>query len=199
MIHPTTLEIIYKEEYGIPIWQLENTDEVAWNAHSADQCLDEICVLHNMTEHNMRSFPQHWRSDRGIVERVTPFGCACPDPDQIPFLKRIHPTVWRYDLIHGCVANPADPLVSVCSPWSIDNVPAAWINKQYAVTEDGRVWSYVNGYERPVELSQRDIRKRKFKVDRLVLSAWRGPGSEILHLDGNLDNNALDNLLWVTG
>jgi hypothetical protein len=39
----------------------------------------------------MRSWPQHWRGDRGIIERVCDHGIGHPDPDDR-----------NRDKIHGC-------------------------------------------------------------------------------------------------
>jgi hypothetical protein len=83
-------------------WKLEHSKEVLINTHSPDQCLDEVCVLHNMTDHSMRSFPQHWRDDRAIMERICTHGVGHPDPDQIPFWQRTRSGNWEYEMIHGC-------------------------------------------------------------------------------------------------
>jgi hypothetical protein len=39
----------------------------------------------------MKEWPQNWREDRGIMERICPHGIGHPDPDD--------PTT---DKIHGC-------------------------------------------------------------------------------------------------
>ena len=49
--------------------------------HSAEWCEGRTCAIHNMTDHSMRSFPQHFRGDRGIMERICPHGIGHPDPD----------------------------------------------------------------------------------------------------------------------
>ena len=88
----------------------------------------------------------------------------------------------------------------------------------YAITKDGRVWSkprkdsmgrkqggsYLsiqkqNGYYH-IPLYQDRVIKRK-KVHRLVLETFVGPcpeGMECRHLDGNPQNNNLNNLKWGT-
>lgn len=61
--------------------QLEHTSEVLENVHRGDECAGPACAIHRRTEHSMRSFRQHWRSDRGIMERICPHGIGHPDPD----------------------------------------------------------------------------------------------------------------------
>ena len=72
-------------------YKLEHSDEVLTNVHPTTACKGEYCTIHNMSDHSMRSFPQHWRSDRGIMERTCPHGIGHPDTDD--------PTT---DRIHGC-------------------------------------------------------------------------------------------------
>lgn len=60
--------------------QLEHSD-VILHAHPRIACAGEACTLHNRTDHHMRAFPQLWRDDRGIMERVCPHGIGHPDPD----------------------------------------------------------------------------------------------------------------------
>ena len=62
-------------------------------SHEPDACASHTCSLHNRSSHSMRSFPQHWRSDRGIMERICPHGVGHPDPDCIYAMA---------DLTHGC-------------------------------------------------------------------------------------------------
>jgi len=75
--------------------QLENTDIII-NVHDADLCHGELCTIHNRSNHIMRSFPQHWRSDRAIMERVCPHGVGHPDPDEYKL------TVSKWEAVHGC-------------------------------------------------------------------------------------------------
>lgn len=197
-------------------YQLEHTDIWLTNVHEEGRCAGEFCTIHNKSEHSMRGFPQDWRSDIGVMERVNPFGGACPDPDS-PWPK--DSSNW----VHGCIMNPAYPSVGMCSPWFIDGVEAAWINQSYAVTKDGRVWSFLRlqGPKRgnlsvvdytvtPKNLKQNDNGKGYKNVcltingkheckyvHRLVLDAWKGEcpeGMESRHLDGDRSNNNLENL-----
>lgn len=71
--------------------QLENSNEVLTAYHHAGMCEGCPCTLHNRTNHHMRAWPQHWRGDRGMMERICPHGVGHPDPDDI-----------TADTVHGC-------------------------------------------------------------------------------------------------
>lgn len=74
---------------------LEHTKISLW-AHKKDQCAGDRCTIHNLSNHSMRSFPQWWRGDRGIMERTCPHGVGHPDPDD--YNVRMH----AYEGVHGC-------------------------------------------------------------------------------------------------
>lgn len=74
---------------------LEHTDIIV-NTHHKGYCEGQYCTIHYRSDHSMRSFPQWWRSDRGIMERTCPHGIGHPDPDDIKILTRIDSGV------HGC-------------------------------------------------------------------------------------------------
>lgn len=59
---------------------LENSDTTLYT-HRAEQCAGDACTIHNRSDHSMRAFPQHWRGDRGIMERICEHGVGHPDPD----------------------------------------------------------------------------------------------------------------------
>lgn len=71
--------------------KLEHSEEVLVNVHDQGKCKGEYCTIHDMSDHHMRSFPQHWRGDRYMMERICPHGVGHPDPDD--------PTD---DTVHGC-------------------------------------------------------------------------------------------------
>ena len=75
--------------------KLENSD-VILRAHKEDVCFGEFCTIHNRSDHSMRSFPQHWRSDRAIMERICPHGVGHPDPDE--YKIRLN----KHEGVHGC-------------------------------------------------------------------------------------------------
>jgi hypothetical protein len=75
--------------------QLEHSDTILTGVHSPIDCFGESCTIHNRSNHHMRGWPQHWRSDRGIMERICHHGVGHPDPD----------SPWTFDSsnwIHGC-------------------------------------------------------------------------------------------------
>ena len=71
---------------------LEHSSQELVNVHSLEDCEGDVCPIHKLTDHSMRSFPQHWRDDRGIMERICPHGVGHPDPDD----------VLNEDRVHGC-------------------------------------------------------------------------------------------------
>jgi hypothetical protein len=75
--------------------QLENSDEILYT-HPKPACLGDYCTIHNRSDHSMRSFPQHWRTDRAIMERICPHGVGHPDPDEYKL------TLSKYEGVHGC-------------------------------------------------------------------------------------------------
>lgn len=54
------------------------------------------CCIHNPSDHHMRDWPQQWRSDRHIMERVCKHGIGHPDPDDLRIVLGHDPGV------HGC-------------------------------------------------------------------------------------------------
>jgi hypothetical protein len=83
--------------------QLENSDVVLTGVHNSEDCLGEFCTMHKRSNHPMRSFPQHWRSDRAIMERICPHGVGHPDPDDIKISMFDHSSgKTNYELVHGC-------------------------------------------------------------------------------------------------
>jgi uncharacterized CHY-type Zn-finger protein len=59
--------------------------------HSKEKCKGEYCCIHNHSDHRMKNWPQNWRYDRMIMERICPHGVGHPDPDDL-----------TPDRIHGC-------------------------------------------------------------------------------------------------
>lgn len=71
-------------------YRLEHADEVLRNVHDPSVCEGRPCAVHNKTDHRMRSFPQYWRADRGIMERTCPHGIGHPDPDERNGIDKTH-------------------------------------------------------------------------------------------------------------
>lgn len=64
--------------------------------HEDVLCDGRHCPIHNPSNHPLKDAPTHWRTDRGIMERVCEHGVGHPDPDDIK--------VWRdhHESVHGC-------------------------------------------------------------------------------------------------
>ena len=74
---------------------LEHTEWVI-HTHRAEHCMGDRCTIHKRSDHSMRAFPQHFRTDRGIMERVCPHGIGHPDPDDYAV------QLSKAEGIHGC-------------------------------------------------------------------------------------------------
>ena len=74
--------------------KLEHTEYDLY-CHDKQKCIGENCTVHNRSNHSMRSFPQNWRGDRAIMERICPHGIGHPDPDDFKTKN------WS-EFIHGC-------------------------------------------------------------------------------------------------
>ena len=77
--------------------QLENSEQILKGVHSLEDCKGEYCTIHNMSDHHMRSWRQHWRGDWGFMERICPHGIGHPDPDE--YLLTVKPFLGA---VHGC-------------------------------------------------------------------------------------------------
>ena len=74
----------YLDEHGL----------VAKHVHDAARCAGRPCVMHNPSDHHMRSWPLHWRDDRVFFERICPHGVGHPDPDCVSYDPNVS--------LHGC-------------------------------------------------------------------------------------------------
>lgn len=75
---------------------LEHTSKFFKSMHALKTCAGQVCTIHNRSDHSMRSFPQHWRGDRMIMERICPHDIGHPDPDEFRILTG------KDDGVHGC-------------------------------------------------------------------------------------------------
>lgn len=71
--------------------------------HGASQCRgpladngNPVCCIHNPSDHHMVTWPQNWRGDKGIMERLCSHGTGHPDPDDL----KVRTTTWAG--VHGC-------------------------------------------------------------------------------------------------
>lgn len=60
---------------------LEHTDTAISRVHPPAQCSGRHCTIHNRSNHRMRGWPQSYRSDTGVMERICEHGIGHPDPD----------------------------------------------------------------------------------------------------------------------
>jgi hypothetical protein len=67
--------------------------------HPGAVCEGRPCVIHNPTDHHMRTWPLLWRDDRAIFERVCEHGVGHPDPDQFDYWRDIGQEAQG---VHGC-------------------------------------------------------------------------------------------------
>lgn len=78
---------------------VDDYGQVVSPVHSPNICLnDKGCTVHNPSNHPMQSFPQLWRGDRGIMERICPHEIGHPDPDEIRLIGKYG---WA-EAVHGC-------------------------------------------------------------------------------------------------
>lgn len=80
---------------------LEHNDKaVIHNVHPERACEGQkACPIHFLSLHHMRHFPQVFRDDNGLMERICNHGIGHPDPDGLHY--------WRdrgmeYMGVHGC-------------------------------------------------------------------------------------------------
>ena len=93
-----SLESVEFAEYWVE-WALENVEpfylehqNYGFNKmHDMKKCAGQFCTIHNRSDHSMRSFPQVYRWDKALMERICPHGIGHPDPDEI-----------NPDTVHGC-------------------------------------------------------------------------------------------------
>lgn len=79
-------------------WTMPNGIRLT-GVHDKRNCRGRACVVHHPTKHHMRKWTLHWRSDRGIFERICPHGIGHPDPDQYDYWREIGA---EYEGVHGC-------------------------------------------------------------------------------------------------
>jgi hypothetical protein len=96
-------------------------------AHPKDRCAgDERCAIHKPTQHSMSEFPQHFREDTGIMERICPHGVGHPDPDHLWFItKMFGEKLAHTQSIHGCDGCCAD-ISKTTTPTLPTLVEAQW-------------------------------------------------------------------------
>lgn len=84
--------------------RLENTTQRLTRVHEASECMGPVCAIHRRSQHAMRGWPQYWRDDRALMERICPrHGVGHPDPDHLTAYEARHGMDAAYgESIHGC-------------------------------------------------------------------------------------------------
>lgn len=74
--------------------------QVLQNVHAEQSCEGRGCSVHHPSDHHMGDFSQHYRADRGLMERLCEHHIGHPDPDD----KNFHEKVLKdnFDFTHGC-------------------------------------------------------------------------------------------------
>jgi hypothetical protein len=67
--------------------------------HASDKCTGQHCCIHSPSPHHMVTWPMHWRSDKGQMERICEHGVGHPDPDDAAYWERLGQ---GFRNIHGC-------------------------------------------------------------------------------------------------
>lgn len=82
-------------------YMLEHNDKtVIHNVHPEQACEGQkACPIHMLSLHHMRHFPQVFRDDTGLMERVCNHGIGHPDPDGLHYFRALG---MDYMSIHGC-------------------------------------------------------------------------------------------------
>lgn len=79
-------------------------------AHPPSACEGRPCCIHNPSDHHMEDWPQNWRDDTGVMERLCSCGTGHPDPDHLAYVRTLLPAGARnYDAIHGCCGHCCPP------------------------------------------------------------------------------------------
>ena len=78
------------------------TGQALVHVHDPSRCQGRWCVIHNPMPGPWDAWPTHWRSDRGIMERVCPHGTGHPVAED-------YGRVSGWELVHGCCECPCAP------------------------------------------------------------------------------------------
>lgn len=73
--------------------------------HKPELCEGQFCPMHNPSEHHMRTWLMHGRSDLKlpIIDRICPHNALHPDPDSLAWALRHDPEFeWYHGACDGC-------------------------------------------------------------------------------------------------
>jgi hypothetical protein len=86
-LHNDSIKVI-RPKGSMERYKLVGSDRVLL-VHPKTKCKGQHCCIHNPSDHHMKEWPQNWRDDRGIMERICPHGIGHPDPDD-PSTDKVH-------------------------------------------------------------------------------------------------------------
>lgn len=75
------------------------------HTHGSKKCGGNPCPIHNQSDHHMRSWPQNWRPDCRLMERMCEHEIGHPDPDGL--------RSFTGHTCDGCCADPRGGTFSV--------------------------------------------------------------------------------------
>lgn len=93
------------------------------NVHLEEFCRGDACPIHKLTEHHMRAWNQHFREDRGMMERICSHGVGHPDPDDSMTKDRTHGC-------DGCCIGGEEPVEVPPEPNAAIEVPTFAVSAQ---------------------------------------------------------------------
>lgn len=112
-------------------------------AHHPALCEGSPCAVHHPSDHVMKDWPQHWRRDRRIIERICPCGVGHPDPDHLAFLRTIMSAKQvEAESVHGCCGCCAGAYDRPEQPRSFQ-VPV-WFNVKASSADEA--WKIIQSY-----------------------------------------------------
>jgi hypothetical protein len=74
-------DIVSLDHAAEPVFGAQRKGPHVLRTHPETKCHDETCVIHNPSDHHMRTWPLNWRADTQVMERICPHGVGHPDPD----------------------------------------------------------------------------------------------------------------------
>lgn len=83
----------YKGKFVVQCFGRAFGEYLGWAAistHPDTACDGQGCSVHHPSSHSMKDWPQYWRADRGLMERVCPHGTGHPDPDDLAYKATIY-------------------------------------------------------------------------------------------------------------
>ena len=110
-------------------------------AHTPKLCAGKICAIHNPSDHPMKDWPQRWRDDRKLMERICPeHGVGHPDPDHLAFLRKVSSEHAEAEAVHGCCGCCVYPTPVVPRTFQVP----VWFNVE--ATSADEAWRKIQSY-----------------------------------------------------